>query len=104
MEYHVSVTSRAECDLEDIYQTIHADSSPLAFAWFNGLEKRIYSLDHFPDRGAITRENRNLRQLLYGRKPHIYRIIYSVDHEAQKVTILHIRHGARQAFTTKDIQ
>jgi len=104
MEYHVSLTLRAEYDLEDIYQTIHADSSPRAFAWFNALENRIYSLEHFPDRGAITRENKGLRQLLYGKKPHIYRIIYSVDHHAQVVTILHIRHRARQAFTQKDIQ
>lgn len=44
-----------------------------------------------------------LRHLLYGKKPHVYRIIYRLSEEQQDVEILHIRHGARQAFTSDDL-
>ena len=104
MAYHVRLTDRATRDLEDIYLTIHADSSPRAFAWFNRLEKAIYSLERFPDRGAETPEHKSLRHLPFGKRSHIYRIIYSVDHISQVVTVLHIRHRARKAFRESEIQ
>lgn len=99
MVYRVEVTDRANRDLEEIYQYIHADSSVRAFEWFNGLEKAIYSLDQYPQRGAITRERKELRHLLYGHKPHVYRIIYGIDESTKRVRVLHLRHGARDAFT-----
>jgi mRNA-degrading endonuclease RelE of RelBE toxin-antitoxin system len=34
--------------------------------------------------------------LLYGRKPHVYRVIYRVLEKQKRVDVLHIRHGARQ--------
>ena len=37
----------------------------------------------------------NLRHLLYGRKPHVYRVIYRIVERSGEVQILHIRHGAR---------
>jgi toxin ParE1/3/4 len=103
MPYRVDLTERASRDLDHIYGAIHADSSERAVIWFNGLEKRINDLERFPEQGPVTRERKSLRQVLYGKKPHIYRIIYSVDHKARIVTVLHIRHGARKAFKRKDI-
>jgi toxin ParE1/3/4 len=99
MTFRVELTARAGRDLRNIYRRIHADSSMQAFAWFNGLEAIVHSLDEYPNRGAITPESNKLRHLLYGNKPHIHRIIYSVDQRAKKVRVLHIRHGARDAFT-----
>jgi hypothetical protein len=34
-----------------------------------------------------------VRQLLFGRKPHRYRVLFTVDDDT--VIILHIRHGRR---------
>ena len=34
------------------------------------------------------------RHLLYGRLPHVYRILFTID--GSTVYILHIRHGSRQ--------
>jgi toxin ParE1/3/4 len=99
MAYLVRLSDRALRDLELIYEYVHADQSDKAFVWFNGLEEAVYSLEKYPNRGAATRERSNLRQLLYGRKPHIYRIIYVVDESRNAVNILHIRHGARTRFT-----
>jgi toxin ParE1/3/4 len=45
-------------------------------------------------------DDARLRHLLYGRKPNVYRIIYAIDEGNRVVTVLHIRHGSRKAFTT----
>jgi plasmid stabilization system protein ParE len=37
-----------------------------------------------------------VRQLLYGQKPHIYRILFTI--EGDTVYVLHIRHGRRQSL------
>ena len=41
-------------------------------------------------------QKRQVRHLLYGTKPHIYRILFRVLEEHQTVEVLHIRHGAIQ--------
>jgi toxin ParE1/3/4 len=96
--YRVELAERAILDLESIYSEIDAENSPPARRWYNGLEELVLSLDRLPDRGTRTEEDRKLRQLLYGNKPHIYRIIYSINRSAKQVTVIHIRHGARDSF------
>jgi len=98
MAYRVDIAERALRDLERIYLRIEADSSEQALMWFNGLERAILSLDEHPARGATIPEGGGLRQLLYGRKGHLYRVIYAIDEARSIVTVLHIRHGARDAF------
>ena len=58
----------------------------------------MLSLADHPARGAITPEAARCRHLLHGRKPHVYRIIYTLDERRRIVSVLHIRHGARDAF------
>ncbi|MBS1823028.1 MAG: type II toxin-antitoxin system RelE/ParE family toxin [Acidobacteria bacterium] len=89
---------RAERDLEIIFQFVQADTSTTANKWFNGLIDAIESLSVLPQRNPGTTEDPALRQLLYGNKPHIYRIIYSIDLSRKIVDILHVRHGARDSF------
>jgi plasmid stabilization system protein ParE len=36
-----------------------------------------------------------VRHLLYGHRPHIYRVIYRVLEKQKEVDVLHVRHGAR---------
>lgn len=98
MAFRVEITARAHRDLVAIYEYIQAGSSEKAFSSFNGLEGAILSLENHPKRGTITREDSRLRQLVYGRKPHGYRIIYSVRQRSRLVSVLHIRHGARRDF------
>jgi toxin ParE1/3/4 len=101
MAFPVRISARALRDLEQIYESVHADSSRRAFAWFNALSEAIYSLELSPDRGSVTPESKVHRQLLHGKKPHLYRIIYCV--EKGVVQIVHIRHGARDAFTPDEV-
>jgi plasmid stabilization system protein ParE len=88
--------------MEAIYEFIDAEASESAFAWFNDLAREIYSLGRFPRRGAVTRESKKLRHLLFGKKPSTYRIIYAVDKRNDVVNVLHIRHGARAALSPKE--
>ncbi len=101
MKYLVRLTGRALRDMEVIYSYIEADASHQAFAWFNRLAKSIYTLERFPGRGPIISENKKFRHLLFGKKPHIYRIIYAVDKRNHVVNVLHIRHGVRAALSPK---
>jgi toxin ParE1/3/4 len=43
----------------------------------------------------LTEYDPKLRYLLYGNKPHVYRILYRIDEKSRTVAIRHIRHGAR---------
>jgi toxin ParE1/3/4 len=101
MKYLVRLTGRALQDMEAIYNFVEGEASQQAFTWFNRLAKAIYTLERFPDRGPVITENKKLRHLLFGKKPHIYRIIYAVDERNHVVNVLHIRHGVRAAFLAK---
>ena len=103
MAYLVNITARAERDLAHLYSEINAAHSDAALKWYRGLKEAILSLEEKPNRGAVTRENRGLRQLLYGQKPNIYRVIYRVLERQKQVEVLHIRHGARRKFKPSDL-
>jgi toxin ParE1/3/4 len=101
--YLVRIARRAERDLSYLYEEINAADSPTARRWYEGLRRAIVSLAVHPKRCPTTAENRNLRHLLYGRKPNVYRVIYRVNERQRQVDVLHIRHGARRKFRASDI-
>jgi len=107
MPYLVDFAARAVRDLEILYVEKKAAESRPAARWYNQLERAVYSLASYPHRCPIAREarkmKRELRNLLYGKKPHVYRVIYEVDEGRQAVLVLHIRHGARRKMKTSDL-
>ena len=80
----------------------------MASQWYQGLEEAVYALAIYPDRCAIAPEagklRRELRHLLYGKKPHVYRVIYQVDDGRQTVWVLTVRHGARRKLKATDVE
>ncbi len=98
MTYRVDLTARAERELRLLYGTINGAHSARARAWFQGLEHAILALDESPARHPVIREVAGLRHLLYGRGHNVYRIIFAIDEPNLVVTVLHVRHGARDAF------
>lgn len=98
MAYRVEITARAERDLVSLYFEIDAANSAAAKEWYLGLRDAIVSLAQFPNRNPVTPENKRLWHLLYGTKPHVYRVIFRVKAKPRTVQILHIRHGARRRF------
>jgi plasmid stabilization system protein ParE len=100
MEFRVEMSTRAARDLTDIYKWIHGEESTAAGRWFNGLEQAIYTPGRMPRRCPLAPEaraaKRSLRQLLYGDRPHVYRVVYKIDERRKAVYVLTIRHGARE--------
>ena len=100
MEYFIEFADRAARDLNALYERIHASESTAAARWYNGLEKAVYTLKDMPRRCPEAPESkkakRPLRHLLYGKKPHIYRVIFEIDEARKMVRLLTIRHGAME--------
>jgi toxin ParE1/3/4 len=98
--YLVNITSRAERDLAHLYGEINAEHSDAALKWYRGLKEAILRLEDHPNRCPATPEKKQLRHLLYGHKPHLYRVIFRVLGKQKQVDVLHIRHGARRKLKT----
>lgn len=100
MTYRVELTDRAVRDLEILYLEKNAAESQAAARWFNRLEAAVCGLERHPSRCPAAPEARKvkrpLRHLLFGRKPHVYRVIYEIDEPQHTVWVLTIRHGARK--------
>jgi len=100
MTYRVELTERAARDPDILYVEKHATGSPAAACWYNRLEEAVYRLERSPYRSTAApqaeKSRRPLRHLLYGRKPHVYRVIYEVDEKERTVWVLTIRHSATE--------
>jgi toxin ParE1/3/4 len=107
MPYRVEFAARAARDLEILYVEKNVAESPAAARWYNGLEEAVYALGRRPNRCPVAPEarksKRKLRHLLYGKKPHVYRVIYEVEEQRQTVWVLTIRHGAGRKIQTSDL-
>ena len=99
MAFRVNISREAEQEGKSILDWLLAQhAGETGFRWFEGLEKAIASLTEMPERCPLAPENKEfsfeVRHLLYGRRPHIYRVIFTVEGDA--VYILHIWHGRRK--------
>lgn len=95
----------AEVELEQAYLWI-AERAPVeAATWYHGALTAFLSLETLPERCPIAPESESfdhdIRQLIYGRRQHAYRILFDVA--GKRVRILHIRHGAREHMSGEEI-
>ncbi|MFI5114690.1 MAG: type II toxin-antitoxin system RelE/ParE family toxin [Terriglobales bacterium] len=107
MTYLIEFAARAVRDLEILYVEKNAAESHAVARWYNGLEQAVGALASYPRRCPVAPEarkaKRKLRHLLYGKKPHVYRVVYEVDEGRQAVWVLTIRHGARRKLKPSDL-
>lgn len=98
MVYRVRLTYRAERDLSEISDWVISRAPLQGERWLRRLLEAILSLGAFPARNPVKPEvserDRPVRQMLFGRGSHHYRIYYEVA--ADSVRVLHIRHGAQR--------
>jgi hypothetical protein len=45
-----------------------------------------------------------IRVLTYGRKPHAYRVFFTIDADGEIVRVLHVRRGARQGPVAEELR
>ena len=98
------MSARAERDFANLYKDIRAGQTDAAWQRYVEFKEAILSLSELPNRCPATPEKDELRQLLYGRKPHIDRVIYRVLEKSKAVEVLHIRHGARGKFAASNLR
>jgi toxin ParE1/3/4 len=107
MAYRVELTDRAARDLELLYLEKNAVESQAAARWYNRLEEAVSALGRYPYRCPVAPESRKMKRrlwhLLYGKKPHVYRVIYEIDEQQQTVWVLTIRHAARRKGKASDL-
>jgi plasmid stabilization system protein ParE len=101
MAFRVELTDRAQADIAAIYDWLLSQQAGSAGErWFVALRGAIASLAELPNRCPISPESADapveVRNLLFGRKPHVYRILFNVERDV--VHILHVRHGRRRPF------
>jgi plasmid stabilization system protein ParE len=99
MAFRVEIGEDAENESRAILEWLisqHAGETGLR--WFQGLEDAMASLSELPQRCPFAPEDSafpfEVRHLLYGRRPHVYRVLFTIQEDT--VYILHIRHGRRQ--------
>ena len=102
MAFRVEVSAQAESDADAILEWLLSEhAGETGIRWFLALQEAIASLATFPGRCSLAPESVRfpfeVRHLLYGRKPHVYRILFTIDGET--VNILHIRHGRRKPLS-----
>jgi hypothetical protein len=72
----------------------------LAEKWLWGISEAVTSLSKFPERCPISPESEAfdvvVRQLIHGKKPSTYRILFSIQEE--KVYILRVRSTRQQSL------
>jgi plasmid stabilization system protein ParE len=107
MTYRVELADRAVRDLELLFLEKNAADSPAAARWFNRLEQAVCALGKYPSRCSVAPESRKTKRrlfhLLYGKKPHVYRVIYEIDDPRRTVWVLTIRHAARRQARKSDL-
>jgi toxin ParE1/3/4 len=104
MAFRVEISEQAERDAGAILEWLlsqHAGETGIR--WFLALDDAVASLASFPGRCPLAPENVcfpfEVRQLLHGSKPHVYRILFAIDGDT--VNVLHIRHGRRKPFSQR---
>jgi plasmid stabilization system protein ParE len=106
MAYRVEIARNAGAELEELYLWVVARAPQQGAKWFNGLERAVLSLDEHPKRCPVAPESIDpdhpVRVL--SRKPHVYRIFFTVDDPARRVRIVHVRRSARRPAAPDELK
>ncbi len=99
MRYRVDLADNARDEIQAAFDWIVGKASlEIADRWLDRLEQTLESLETMPQRCERAPESdhfqRDLRQLLFGRKHGTYRLIFGIEEVERRVTILHFRHAA----------
>ncbi len=99
MTYRIAIEATAEREIRAIVRWKTQNASPtVAGRWYNGLLKQVATLRNHPTRCPIAAENDKfpieIRELLYGRRRNVFRIIFTIRDDT--VSILFVHHTAQQ--------
>lgn len=108
MAFRVEITPQALADLDSIAEYIAAKGSfAVAERWFNGIMDEIRALSQNSARCAHAPEaelmRADIRLLLSGKRRHRYKIYFLISPATSSVSVLHVRHWARQQVEVSEV-
>jgi plasmid stabilization system protein ParE len=106
MVYNVNLSNRAVRDLDTILEwLIEEDAGETGSRWLSRMKTEIQTLENMPLRCArapeSTKTNFEMRQLVYGKKPNVYRVLFTV--KGDTVVVLNVRHGRRDQLDETEL-
>ena len=104
--YRVRLTENAEYNLRHYFHRAAAHAPVTAAQWMQRFRESIKTLAKLPERCPTAPENVlldevTLRQMLFGKKPNVYRVLFTVVDD--EVRVLHIRRAAMDLATLDEI-
>jgi plasmid stabilization system protein ParE len=103
MSFRVAIARKAAREIEGQYHWLAERSRAAADRWRDGLIEAIGSLEENPERCPEAPEaeyHEGLRQLLHGKRRHVYRILFEV--RGDTVVVLRVRHAAQDLLASED--
>lgn len=105
MSHTLTISARAMADIRATVAWLSQRSSSAAARWHGSVLAAIRTLADNPERCPLADEavalGVDLRQMLYGRRRNVYRVLFTID--GQTVNILRVRHAARDQLAPDDI-
>jgi plasmid stabilization system protein ParE len=105
MAFEVVFHPRARSDVAATVAWLSRASPAGAARWRAGLLRVLEKLETDPNRYPAADEapqlGVDLRQLLYGRRRSVYRVLFTID--GQTVHVLRIRHAAQDHLAPGDV-
>ena len=102
MAYKVLLTHEAKENISAIVSYIAQDSPDNARRWRSKIRERLRSLKEWPTRHQIAYSAHDVGYDVRHTFQGVYRILYAVTDDC--VTILSVRHGARQPLTPDEVR
>ena len=103
MKHRVEITETAAAEVEEAWSWLALRSRTAADRWKAALLEAVSKLEMAPLLHGPSPESeyfgREIRELLYGKRPAIYRILYEV--RGNVVRVLRVRHGARRPLSDR---
>ncbi len=92
--------------MEEAYQWAVRHAPQTAARWLARFHEALQRLGKNPERFGVAPEHKKLRrevrQLLFGRKPNVFRAVFVIDDDA--VRVLRIRRASRRLLTRKELE
>mgnify|MGYP002780490732 CR=1 FL=1 len=105
MAYTINILPRARTEIHSNAEWMRRNYSPKAASkGYAGISAAIQALAHNPERYPEAEEASefgvNLRVKLYGRRPHVFRILYRIRGDC--VNVHRVRHAAQDWIADLD--
>jgi plasmid stabilization system protein ParE len=98
MKYRVEITDTASAEVEEAWSWLALRSRTAADRWKSALLEAVSRLEKAPLIRGLSPESeyfgREIREMLQGKRPNVYRILYEV--RGTVVRVLRVRHSARR--------